>query len=80
MLFFLDPPRLLVESIRAMLATVLAAISAFQQVLFGKDNEAFLGVVKVLGVQFGSTEIIVHLVHVCKVNKNASLGFEESRK
>lgn len=75
--FFIDSPRLSVETVRTMLATVLAAIPSLQQILFGKDNVALFGIVKVLRVKFRSSEIIVHLAHVCKVNKNRGEGFWE---
>jgi hypothetical protein len=58
-----------------MLAAVLAAIPSLQQILFGEDNVAFLGIVKVFWVKFRSSEIIVHLAHVCKVNKISVEGF-----
>jgi len=52
-----------------MLAAVFAAIPTFKQILFGKDNIAFVRVVKIFRVKFRSPEIVVHFVHVCKVNK-----------
>jgi hypothetical protein len=53
-----------------MLAAVLAAITALEQILFCKDDVALLGIVKVLRVKIWFAEIIVLFVHVCKVNKN----------
>lgn len=65
-----------IKTIRTVLTAVLAAITTLQQILFREDNVALLGVVKVLGVKFRSPEIVVHLVHVCKVNNKQCQGFK----
>jgi len=57
-----------------MLAAVFAAIAALEQILFRKDNVAFFGIVEIIRVKVGLSEIIVHLVHVCKVNKKEGEG------
>ena len=65
----LDSTRTFVESVRAMLAAILAAIPALEQILLREDDVPFLGVVKIVWFKFRSPEIIVHLVHICKINK-----------
>lgn len=57
-----------------MLAAIFAAVTTLQKVLFCKDNVAFLRIVKILRVKVWSSEIIVHITHVCKVNKNRAEG------
>ena len=61
--------RTFIESVWAMLATILAAITTFEQILCSEDNIAFFGIVKVVRVKFRSPEIVVHFVHICKINK-----------
>ena len=53
-----------------MFTTVFTAVTAFKQILFREDDVAFLGIVKVLWLEVRATEIIIHITHVCKVNKN----------
>ncbi len=53
-----------------MLAAVLAAITSFQKIFFCKHDVPFFRVIEVIWFQAWSTEIIVHFVHVCKVNNN----------
>jgi hypothetical protein len=43
-----------------MLAAVLATIPTFEMVFLSKNNVAFLGSVKILGVQFGLAKKVVH--------------------
>ena len=57
-----------------MLAAVFAAITSLDQILLRKDNVAFFGIVKVFWVEVRFAVIIVHLVHICKVNKNRDEG------
>ncbi len=64
--FFFDSSRFLIESIGAMLATVFAAITTFQKILFCKDDISFVRIVKVVRFKIRSTEIVVHFTHVCK--------------
>ena len=52
-----------------MFTAVLTAIAALEQILLRKDNVTFFGIVKVVRVKLRSPEIIIHFVHVCKVNK-----------
>ena len=59
-----------------MLAAVFAAIPTFKQILLRKDNVALFGIVKVFWVKLRSPEIIVHFVHVCKVNKKGVEGLQ----
>jgi hypothetical protein len=57
-----------------MLAAIFAAIATFQKILLREDNISFLGIVEILWVKLGPTEIIIHFVHICKVNKKEGLG------
>ena len=59
-----------------MLAAVLATVAALQQVLFCEYDIAFGGIIKIIRFKLRSPEIIIHLVHVCKVNKNRGEGLQ----
>jgi hypothetical protein len=70
---FFDPALVLVEAVRTMPATILAAIAAFEKVLFGEDNITLVGIIKIIRLQVLLVGKACLFAHLSKDKKSFSM-------